>query len=111
MKFYVTKIDETQSLSDEALSKVGTYHGYYLYTTDEATHCCELVPSFWLEACGFETEKYDEIVEENLYQFLPEYSHYRHCKDVENYLESQFFGDFDSLEEALEAFKANPRYF
>jgi hypothetical protein len=111
VKFYVTKIDETHYLSDEARSKVGTHVCYYLYTTDEVTHCCELTPSYLLEACGFETERYDEITEENLYQLMPDYSHYRHCKDVENYLESHHFGDFDSLEEAVEYFQANPRYF
>ena len=110
MKFYVTKIDETQYISDEALSKVGTYHGYYLYSPDEATNCCELVPSFWLEACGFETEKYDEQIEEHLLTYLHESSHYRHCASVDK-LPKEFFGDFDYIEEALDAFQANPRYF
>ena len=110
MRFYVTKMDETQYLSDEAYKVVGNYTGYYLYTTDEVIHCGELTPSYLLEACGFETERYDESIEENLYQYLPDSSHYRHCKDVEH-LESQFFGEFDSLDEAIEAFQANPRYF
>jgi hypothetical protein len=110
MKFYVAKIDETQFISDEALPEIGTYYGYYLYTEDESTNCCELVPSFWLEACGFETEHYDEDIEEELRRYLHESSHYRHCKDA-NKLSKEFFGDFDSLEDALDHFQANPRYF
>ena len=110
MKFYVTKIDESQYISDEAIPKIGTYHGYYLYTDEEATYCCELSPSYWLEACGFETEKHDEEIEENLMSNLHESSHYRHCRDFEK-LPKELFGDFDDIDEALEAFQTNPRYF
>lgn len=110
MKFYVTKIDETQFISDEALLDVGTYHCYYLYTEEEPTNCCELVPSFWLEACGFETEKYHDRIEEQLQLGLHESSHYRQCKSVSK-LPKEFFGDFDTFEEALDHFQANPRYF
>ena len=110
MKFYVTKIDETQYIVDDALPKIGAYHGYYLYTDEEATYCCELSPSYWLEACGFETEKYDEDIEMNLIANLHESSHYRHCRDVSK-LSKELFGDFDNIDEALEHFQANPRYF
>ncbi len=111
MKFYVTRIDETEHLSDEAHKAVGNYTGYYLYTDEEVHHCCELTPSSWLEACGFDTDKYDEDIYKELLRDLPESSHYRHWFSPVREMESQFFGDFDTLEEAVEYFQANPRYF
>lgn len=111
MKVYVTRINETEYLSEEAEAAVGNYYGYYLYTPGEITNCCEITPSYWLEAAGFDTDRYDEDVYSKLLSDLPESSHYRHWFSPERAMESEFFGDFDTLEEAVNYFQANPRYF
>ena len=91
MKFYITKTTE------------GSHTIYYLYTDEEATYYCKLSPSYWLEACGAKAEKQP-------CDYSHELSHYVHKLEIDN-LPKEFFGDFGDIDEALEAFQTNPRYF
>ena len=83
MRLKLVKIEETDFLSDKAKAECGRYWTIYLYDADEGTYCCELQPSYWLEAVFFETEKWvTECLNDDLQQCLYESSHYRHCWDA-----------------------------
>ena len=84
----------------------------YVYDPEEATHCCELTPSRWLETCYttvVTSEDCPEDVRERLWEdYSTVYSDscYMHCSDADR-LESTEPREFDSLEDAREYFCGN----
>jgi len=87
---YMVAIEETRYLSDEARALTGRYWTLYVYDKNTVTHCCEITPSYWLVAYGFETEKRlsDEIpahekLRDELQADRHESDHYRHCAAVD----------------------------
>ncbi len=111
MRFEYIWIDETWALTEEAKAQVGQYLGFYIFTPEEPTYCCEIRPSYWMEAVGFETQHAasDELWGE-LYSYLYDSSHYRHCSGVDKF-NPKFLGDFEDLDEAREYVNSNPPCF
>jgi hypothetical protein len=108
MRLKLVKIEETDFLSDKAKAECGRYWTIYLYDADEGTYCCELQPSYWLEAVFFETEKWvTECLNDDLQQCLYESSHYRHCWDAKRLPTQTVTTEFDNFEEAREHFQSN----
>ena len=110
MRFEYIWIDETWALTEEAKAQVGQYLGLYIFTPEEPAYCCEIRPSYWMEAVGFETQHVasDELWSE-LNSYLYDSSHYRHCADV-NCRNPRLLGCFEDLHEAREYVNSNPPY-
>lgn len=108
MRFEYIWIDETWILTQGAKAQVGQYLGLYIFTPEEPTYCCEVRPSYWMEAVGFETQHAasDELWGE-LNSYLYDSSHYRHCADV-NCRNPRLLGCFEDLHEAREYANSNP---
>ena len=108
MRLKLVKIEETDFLSDSAKAKCGRYWTIYLYDADEGTYCCEITPSYWLEAVFFETENMiDDDLHGDLQQGLYDSSHYRHCRDAKRLPTQTVTTEFESFEEAREHFQSN----
>lgn len=113
--FNITKIDETQYFNDPAKDNIKRYFTVYLFDPAEAHYCCELTPSHWLEAVGYDIEPVDpdldpwisDDLHHDLTSDLSYSSHYRHIRAVPD---SKEFGEFEDLEEAREHYQANPLY-
>lgn len=106
---HVVWIDETQHLSDSARDACGRLFTGYVYDATEATHCCELTPSYWLEAVSFETQnELPDALYEELQYSLYDSAHYRHCSGVARLDPQPLCGDFDDMEEAREYVQGNP---
>lgn len=108
MELVTVEINETNYLCDRLKEKVGAYYGVYLIDKSEVTHCCELEPSYWLEAVGYRTDKpLDEGTEEDLMGSWQDSSHYRHCRAVDRLPCTPFASvyprgiEFDDFEEAV----------
>jgi len=108
MRLKLVKIEETDFLSDSAKAECGRYWTVYLYDADEGTYCCEITPSYWLEAVFFETENMiDDDLHGDLQQGLYDSSHYRHCRDAKRLPTQTVTTEFESFEEASEHFQSN----
>ena len=108
MRLKLVKIEETDFLSDSAKAECGRYWTIYLYDADEGTYCCEITPSYWLEAVFFETENMiDDDLHGDLQQGLYDSSHYRHCWDAKRLPTQTVTTEFESFEEAREHFQSN----
>ena len=108
MRLKLVKIEETDFLSDKAKAECGRYWTIYLYDADEGTYCCEITPSYWLEAVFFETENMiDDDLHGDLQQGLYDSSHYRHCRGIDRFPTQTITAEFDDFEEALEYFQGN----
>lgn len=108
MKFEYIWIDQTDYLTDCAKQQIGRYYELFIFTPEEQTYCCELTPSHWLEAVGFETT--NEISEElwcELNSYLWDSCHYMHCSNVSRF-NPKHLGEFEDLEEAREYAQGNP---
>lgn len=108
MRFEYIWIDQTYYLTDSAKLEAGRYRELFIFTPEEETNCCELTPSYWLEAAGFETT--NTISEElwgELYCSLSDSNHYRHCVSVRS-LNPKLLGNFEDLDEAREYALGNP---
>jgi hypothetical protein len=92
MEFYYVRIDETKYWNREFVSRLGEgakIIGVYAYDASEHTHCCEAMPSYWLEFLGSEikgvrdlSEDEREEVDTYLYEGDEDSSHYQHCSRV-----------------------------
>ena len=108
MRLKLVKIEETDFLSDSAKAECGRYWTIYLYDADEGTYCCEITPSYWLEAVFFDTENMiDDDLHGDLQQGLYDSSHYRHCWDAKRLPTQTVTTEFESFEEAREHFQSN----
>ena len=108
MRLKLVKIEETDFLSDSAKAECGRYWTVYLYDADEGTYCCEITPSYWLEAVFFDTENMiDGDLHGELRQGLYDSSHYRHCWDAKRLPTQTVTTEFENFEEAREYFQCN----
>ena len=108
MRLKLVKIEETDFLSDSAKAECGRYWTIYLYDADEGTYCCEITPSYWLEAVFFETENtIDDDLHGDIQMGLFDSSHYRHCWDAKRLPTQTVTTEFESFEEAREYFQGN----
>lgn len=113
--FNITKVDETHALTDPASLNIARYWTIYLFNPAEATYCAELTASYWLEAVGYDIEPVDSDLDpwidddlhDDLMSDLSYSSHYRHIRATPD---SQPFGEFETLEDAVEHYHANPWY-
>jgi len=87
----IAYIDESEHITDpELLARTGRWWGVYLYNRKEATHCCEVTPSYWLELVGYYVEReIDDATQEELVSILGQDmqdssgGHYYHCHSVD----------------------------
>lgn len=108
MRLKLVKIKETHDLSDEAKEACGEFQTIYLYDADAETYCCELTPSYWLEAVYFETEnRIDDELYGDLQGCLYDSSHYHHVRATETFQTCDLNGDFDKFEDAREYASCN----
>lgn len=87
---FMVALEQTRYLSEEARALTGRFWTLYVYDKNLNTHCCEITPSYWLQAYDFVTEKrLSENVpaQANLYDaFMSELyddSHYYHCSFID----------------------------
>lgn len=100
-------IDETKYLTEDTKKLTGTFWTLYIFNSDVVTHCCELHPSYWMEAVGIDTKnKVEGDLRTELGRYLHESGHYRHvCHALE---EAPILGEFENMNEAREYASANP---
>lgn len=100
-------IDETKYLTDDAKKLTGTFWTPYIFNSEVGTHCCELHPSYWMEAVGIDTEnKVEDDLHTELSSYLHESDHYRHvCHALK---EAPILGEFEDMDEAREYASGNP---
>ena len=102
-------LDETRYLTDDGRAACGELFTCYVYDAAVGTHCCELTPSYWLEAIAFETtNEIPEDLEDELRRSMYESAHYRHCSNVAKLNPEPVVGDFENMEEVLEYLQGNP---
>lgn len=100
-------IDETKYLTEDAKKLTGTFWTIYIFNSEVGTHCCELHPSYWMEAVGIDTEnKIADDLHTELSSYLHESDHYRHVCPALN--EAPILGEFEDMDEAREYANANP---
>jgi len=106
----IAYIDESEHITDpELLARTGRWWGVYLYNRKEATYCCEVTPSYWLELVGYYVEReIDDVTQEELLDILAQdmqesAGHYYHCHHVDGW----YMVDKDVLFTALESAPAN----
>jgi len=118
MKFNLVALEETQYWNPEIIQKTGRIFTAYAYTPDEATHCCEITPSYYLIPVDFFTEK--EIDDEFQGELLGDWRAatepcYVHCSSIDRMPEKidgflvkhEDANDFEDEEEAIDYFGGN----
>lgn len=106
----ICRIEATRDLAVEFAKLTGRYWEYFLYRADEEVYLCEFTPSYWLECVGFETENtISEYLSMELEDVLHDSSTYKHVKDVERTM-NEAFGNFESMDDAVEHYRSNPIY-
>ena len=118
------KLAETKDWDEEFVKKLGingVIWAVYAYDSSVVMHCCELTPSYEMIYLGteFTTDSpYDSIDCEFVEQELREveaardnnYS-YMHCNDVERLISYPLSSKYESLDDVLEDYSANPSNF
>ena len=112
-------IDETRGwhLITPPMQHIERIYTVYAFNRNAPTHCCELTPSYWLEAIEFQPVIKDSasdaereaIYEEVMCAPVYESSHYRHVKNVEAMIArtpalfAEFTGDLEDAEDMNDA--------
>jgi hypothetical protein len=119
VKPVIVAIDETHYLSDETRVKTGKYWTLYVLNSAEATHCCEITPSYWLVAYDFATEKQiDDELRSDLQGELYESACYVHCSSIDKMMKTGFAEEltpdkgrtWDDMDEVEEYLRGNQTY-
>jgi len=120
MNFKQVKINETQHWNKEFLKRhnLKKMLGVYVFNSNEATHCCELTPSYCLyfirTEYEFEVYPEDDIREDIDLEIIESDNNmdqtiYMHCRNVDKISDIIDLGEFDNIDEAIEEANANWR--
>jgi hypothetical protein len=91
-KFKLVKLETTYNWDDEFLKKLGItkIHTWYIFDSNEATHCCEILPSYELIPVYEAPENEFDMTEENRDEFYDymglnptDDTIYMHCNSVD----------------------------
>ncbi len=108
MDVRVLRIDETEYWT-ELPAGVPQVFGVYLYAADQVTHCCEITPSYALWDVGWDVPM---MLGDESAEWLDEHRaspdvQYMHVRLVERMV-SEPFGDYETMDDAVEDYCANP---
>jgi hypothetical protein len=111
MKIGIVKINETEYWDKSITDKTGKIYTYYIFNTEEITHCCSLTGSYWLIPVDFETENSinDELWEE-IYpsaMSIDNAGYYDENLKPDRIEEE----DWEDIDEAIEHYMGNPPYY
>ncbi|HEC72599.1 MAG: hypothetical protein ACTSW7_00595 [Candidatus Thorarchaeota archaeon] len=110
-EFKAVKIDETRHWNEKFREKFGITEmvGVYVFNPNEATHCCELTPSYELLFVHTQSDwdiELNEDEREEMYDGINDSdtdqdSIYMHCSSVDR-METVDIGEFEDEYEAIE---------
>jgi len=119
-EFWAVGLDVTDhfQIEDEDKPFISRIIDVFIYDKTEHTHCCELIPSYWLVYLNtfvlFEGEAPDEVHERVVerYCHVPTEDCYIHISDVDKLKDwhVKFHGEAENLEEAREYWSGNPPF-
>lgn len=116
-EFKAVKINETTYWNEKFLTEFGITEmlGVYVFNPNEATHCCELTPSYELYFVHTQVDWSKELNEEKKEEMEDQILEsdrqtepvtYMHCSGI-NRMKTIEIGEFDTIEDAVEYCQGN----
>lgn len=115
--FRVVKINDTQAWNEKFRRNyhIKNIFSVYVFNPNEATHCCELTPSYELNFVHSDVEceiDLDEDMREEMWEEVSQGDcycdpiSYMHCSSIDR-MKTIDIGEFETIEEAVEYCQGN----